>query len=93
MKYIQAQKKAMICWKSEGSTITDYNNKFMDLVLVSKACGGTFQLPVFINISLVDNNIRVVVGTLETTVRDYLNNKVRKWLLVFLFINNSNRRV
>ena len=72
MSDIQTQKKSMSCKQSEGSTIVDYNEKFMNRVRVSEACGRTFQIPGAIEIILDDKHSGVVIRELDPTPKKAL---------------------
>ena len=88
---IQTHNKAVIWWQSIGSTIVKYNYQFMNQARVSEACGGTFQTPGVINPFLKEKLIGVAASEMESIAKKVLNNKLHKWVLAVLFIDNSNR--
>ena len=93
LAYIQTQKKAMSWRHSKGSTISEYNDQFTNQEKVAEACGGKFKLPGVIDIVLKDKHIGVAVSQLDPISKKALNNEVHGWVLVVLFIENSNRRI
>ena len=63
----------------------------MNQARVSEACGGTFQTPGVINPFLKEKLIGVAASEMESISKKVLNNKLHKWVLAVLFIDNSNR--
>ena len=90
---IKTKKKAMIWRKSEGSTIVDYNDQFMNRERVAEACGGTFQLPGVTARVLKEKHIGFAISKLESTAKKELKNEVRKMVPAVPFIENANRRM
>ena len=81
-------------WRqSEGSTIVEYNDQFMNPSRVDEIFGRTFQLPGVIDIVLKDKHSGVAVIQLESTGKKALKNKVPEQVLAVIFIENSNRRI
>ena len=64
MSAIQDQKKAMGWWQYEVSTITEYNDQFMNQIRVSESCSGTFQLLGVVDIVLADKHTSDAIITL-----------------------------
>ena len=69
------------------STFTECNDQFMNRARVAEGCDGEFQLPVVINIVLKYKHSGVAARELEFTAKKALKNKVRKRVLVVLFID------
>ena len=75
---IQTQKKIISWRQSEGSTIAECNDQFMNQERVAEACVGTIQLLRVVDVSLKDKRSEVSLSQLESTAENALNNEVRE---------------
>ena len=83
----------MIWRNSEGSTIAEYNDQFMNQEMFTEACSGTFKLSRVFDIVLKDKQSGFVVSQMDTTDKKALKNEVHERVPAIIFIENSNRRI